>query len=616
MLKALGWTGTKSNLKNCFIESIWKFPGERIIMKNKIKLEFLKSMDKQRRSFIKQSGLAVTALAVVPAISFSHNANQQNGSEQILKKLTEINDEDIDKLLSRQIKQPGSRWDGGVEDAYEVVNTHSTGWFIIRLADSYASAYSNFHLAEKLEIPMNLAMTCLLNVQHADGTIDLHSTNFHSTPDTAFLVNYLSPIYVVLKRLDRPGLADFIGKMEQFLQNAGKCLVVGGIHTANHRWVVCAALARLNSFFPNKKYLKRIDEWLSEGVDLDPDGQYTERSVSIYSPTCNNMFLTMGLLLNRTDLLDVVRKNLDMTLYYIQPGGEVLTDASDRQDSARTGFVDSYYYAYRYFAIKDNNPVYAAVCELIEKLMLEKITRYISELLEDPIFKKDLVSPSKIPDDYFKRFSYSGVFRIRRGDADISVIERNPTFLSFMKGSAVLQSIRMASAFFGSRGQFVSEQAELVGNKIILTKSVTHGYYQPFPEEKRIGDGDWTKMPRSQRSMSELQTMNYQVEISETNGKVTIDMEISGTPYVPVSIEMSFRSEGNLQGVDVDKNLGDAYFLDSGYGQYTHGTDMIKFGPGVCQHKWAEIRGMLEKQDGKSVYLTGYTPFKHTIELS
>ena len=64
---------------------------------------------------------------------------------------------------------------------------------------------------------MNLAMACLMRVQHEDGTIDLHSTNFHSTPDTAFLVNYLSPVYVVLKRMDQKGLSDLIKGLEQFL---------------------------------------------------------------------------------------------------------------------------------------------------------------------------------------------------------------------------------------------------------------------------------------------------------------------------------------------------------------------------------------------------------------
>ncbi|MFX0101595.1 MAG: hypothetical protein ACFFCS_18615, partial [Candidatus Hodarchaeota archaeon] len=195
------------------------------------------------------------------------------GKDLILEKLTRINDGEIEDLLAAQVSNPGDRWDGGVFDEWEVINTHSTVWFIIQLANSYASPYSTYHLSEQLEKPMDRAATCLLNVQHEDGTIDLHATNFHSTPDTGFLVNYLSPVYVVLKHMDRPGLKNLIKKLEQFFLNAGKCLVVGGVHTPNHRWVVCSALARLNSFFPNQEYVKRIDEWLREEIDIDPDGQ-------------------------------------------------------------------------------------------------------------------------------------------------------------------------------------------------------------------------------------------------------------------------------------------------------------------------------------------------------
>jgi len=311
----------------------------------------------------------------------------------------------------------------------------------------------------------------------------------------------------------------------------------------------------------------------------------------------------------------VVRKNLDMTLYYIQPGGEVLTLASGRQDKAQIAYVDNYYYAYRYLALKNGNPVYAAVCKMIEDRMPERITRYISEMLEDPALLNEMPAATSIPMDYCRRFAHSGVFRIRRGEMDMSVIEGNPTFMSFMKGKAVLQSMRLAAAFFGSRGQFISEKAWQIGEKITLTKSQTHGYFQPFPEDMRTIGGDMAKMPRELRSMSEVQTLNYRIEISESGGRATIEIQIEGTPHVPVSLELNFRPGGQLNGVSADKNLRDAYFLESGMGQYTQGKDTIHFGPGIARHKWAEIRGMLPKQNGESVYLTGYTPFRHILHL-
>ncbi|WP_020533114.1 hypothetical protein [Flexithrix dorotheae] len=572
-------------------------------------------MKKARRNFIKQTSLVATAFTFPQGYYLANGFSNKNSKPEILQKLSELNDKHIEHLLEMQINDPNSPWHGGLSNAYDIPNAHSTYGLIVRLGNSYASPYSDYFQDKRLEKPLEMAAKCLCNVQYEDGTIDLYSTNFHSTPDTAFVVNYLSPIYKVLKEMDQAGLAGFLENMSVFLGNTAKCLAIGGIHTPNHRWVVCSALAWVNSFFPDPKLLSRIDEWLSEGIDQDPDGQYTEQSVSIYSPVCDDMFLTLGKLLNRPDLLEVVRKNLDMTLYYIQPGGEVLTDASNRQDNAKIGYVSNYYYAYRYFALMDKNPTYAAVCALIEQEMPEKITRYISELLEDPIFENELVTASKIPDQYFKRFKHSGVFRIRNGITDLSVIEGNPTFMTMMVGSAVLQSIRIAAAFFGWRGQFTSQEAKTEGNKIILTMSQVHGYFQPYPEGE-IPDADMDMDGRPQRKMSEVQKMNYKIEISEKVGQAIVDIQIDGTKNVPVSMELSFRDGGELKGVTTIPGSPNAYFLESGFGKYTHGNHSINFGPGKAEHKWAQIRGMLPKQKGESVYITGYTPFNYILQLN
>jgi len=161
-------------------------------------------MNTPRREFLKQSGLAATALSIAPSMLFSQVSPRAGGGDPILKKLTEINDGLIEELLPKQVELPGERWDGGVADRFEVINVNSTVGFAGRLGNSYTSPSSRYYRSSRLEAPMEKAMACVLNVQHEDGTIDLHSTNFHSTPDTAFIVNYLSPIFVNLKRLDRP----------------------------------------------------------------------------------------------------------------------------------------------------------------------------------------------------------------------------------------------------------------------------------------------------------------------------------------------------------------------------------------------------------------------------
>lgn len=572
-------------------------------------------MKKSRRNFVKQSTTVAAGLSFFPVSSWPNDFKLVLfEQDDLLKKLTLLNDQRIDTLLAQQIKTTRERWDGGLANRYELPNAHSTTSFIVVLAASYASESSIYYQSTTLEQPLEKAVDCLLRVQNQDGSIDLHSTNFQSTPDTAFIINYLSPVLVCLKRMEQIGLSGFVSKLETFFKNASNCLLVGGIHTPNHRWVVSSALARINAFFPNPKLVDRIDEWLGEGVDLDPDGQYHERSVSIYSPVCNTMFLTIGRLLNRPELLDIVRKNLAMSLYYIHPDGEVLTTASSRQDSAYTGYVKEYYYSYRYFATQDENPEFAAVCDLIETQMPERITHFLLLLLEDPIFNQPMIAPSKVPDQYFKRFEHSGIFRIRRGRTDISIIEKNPTFLAYRKGNAVLQSMRLGAAFFG-RGQFEAQATEFDGQNITLKWTLTKGYYQPIPADRQSGENDWAKIDREERALSEVQTLNMVVKIQESDGKLRIEAELTGTPHVPVTWEMSFRAGGDFSGVVTDENAEDAFFLEEGIGQYQVGDDVIRFGSGTVAHKWSQMRGTLPKQDGKSVYVTGFTPFRHVLEL-
>jgi hypothetical protein len=68
-------------------------------------------MKSERRNFLKQSGLATAALTAVPGIALFAHTISFNGSEQVLKQLTEINDAAIEDLLTQQLSAPGDWWD-------------------------------------------------------------------------------------------------------------------------------------------------------------------------------------------------------------------------------------------------------------------------------------------------------------------------------------------------------------------------------------------------------------------------------------------------------------------------------------------------------------------------
>ena len=149
---------------------------------------------------------------------------------------------------------------------------------------------------------LRLAAEYLNRVQYEDGTVDFYATNFRSPPDVAFIVENLGPCYSVLKASGDPKLTAIADALGRFIVKAADGLAVGGVHTPNHRWVVCCALAIANSLFPNPRYVARIDQWLAENIDLDPDGQYTEKSTTVYSPIVDRALVVMARLLKRPEI--------------------------------------------------------------------------------------------------------------------------------------------------------------------------------------------------------------------------------------------------------------------------------------------------------------------------
>jgi hypothetical protein len=557
----------------------------------------------RRRDFVGLVGGGALA-AVVPERSGS--------AAELLRTLVLANDERLPALLERQELRPGHRWHGGFNDDFRIHVPGATAGAIKRMVAAWVSPDSRYHRSSDLATRVALASRALLRAQHEDGTIDLPSTNFGSPPDTAFVLEPVCTVLAALQGVRNSALEAARANLMRFARAAGGALARGGIHTPNHRWVVCGALARVHALEPDARYLARIDEWLAEGIDIDPDGQYTERSASIYSPTCDRALLTVARLLGRSELLVPVRRNLEMTLFFVHPDGEVATEASRRQDQYRRGTLRSYHIPYRWLAITEGDGRFAAMARLIEELSGGDLSDEVLDFLEDDVLQRELPASSPLPDDYVMAFPHSDLVRIRHGATSATILARNPCFFSLRKGPAALEAVRLASAFFG-KGQFQGDALESRAGVHSMVQALSGPYYQPLRPEDRRADGAW--VPGALRPQSEVHRLETSVAVREDGGGFALEIRIAGTNEVPVAVELGFRRGGELTGVLPVQGASDAFLLGGEAGEYRFGSDRIRFGPGRADHLWTQLRGALPKLDALCVYMTGFTPFETTLRI-
>ena len=570
----------------------------------------------ERRKFV---SLSASALCAFPLIgSGSLIVPKSAGAiakPEWLVTLIKFNDADVKQLANYKITDPSHRYFGGYMSDTGIPNPHSTCAFINRACGAISCQESVFYQSKDLLQEIELALKGLLKMQHEDGTIDLVDTNFHSTPDTAFMVKRLVQSYKLLENGGTEGTANVLVPFKTFLLHAGEALITGGIHTPNHRWVVCAALTKLNEKWPDIRYINRVNEWLGEHIDLDPDGQYTEKSTYGYSAVIDRVLITVAKGLHKPELYEPVRKNLLMMRYYLHPNGEVVTEASNRQDKGQIGTMENYYYACRFMALMDKDGQFAAICRLIETTSFHKLVDILNYLLEDPSLWKELPTEKPLPVNYVKSFPYSGVVRIRRDQWDTTILSNNPGWFTFHKKDAVLQAMRVAASFFG-KAQFQSDSIQENGNKWLLSKKLDGPYFQPYPKDKIPPDGDMAKMPKANRKQSNIQYLETLVSISESQNGIEVTIDISGTEGVPVTMELIFRKGGVFSGVDPHPTKADAFLFKEKAGAYYAGNDTIHFGPGKLEHRNIQLRGALPAMDAPTVYLTGFTPFKHSLIIS
>ncbi|MYU15760.1 hypothetical protein GTZ78_35080 [Streptomyces sp. SID8361] len=498
--------------------------------------------------------------------------------------------------------------------------------------------------------PMTRLVDALAAAQFDDGLYDQGAV--HSPPDTAFSIVDLGLVYGLLDADDHGGTKAIRATLRKILLKAGEGLSTGGVHTPNHRWKVCAALARINSLWPDARYTRRIGAWLAEGIDQYDSGQYSERSATYAPIVTNPSLLTLARLTGRPRLYERVRRNLEATLHLLEPDGEVETVHSRRQDQKTVKHLSEYWLQFRALALRERDGRFAAVAATVQRRGADQtfdetpLGDFLAEVLDHPELAAPLPGATAVPEEFTFHDPDCGLVRIAKGTtrttlfggtdfpdvhAISSGLSTNPTFLKWRKGAAILDSLRLSPQFF-SLGHFRAEGVERTADGWRLWAEVRAGFHLPLPPRHRRPDGRypltddgrfWSAMDFPHRP-KEWRTLRTEVRIAAAAGGWNVDVEI-GESEVPLALELCFRTGGTLTGVDPVSGQQDTYQLVKGYGTYTVGDDVITFGPGNGSgprqpavvdsgERYSWLGGELTPA-GQRVLITGRSPLRYRLTL-
>lgn len=510
----------------------------------------------------------------------------------------------VDNILKLQITDPAHRRCGGYPDDFGLYSSGAGSGTLDLFAAAFVCPQSRYYRSPLLVERMKLAVRYLNSVTTPDGNINNPVTNFNSPPDTAFTVVGVAHAMKLVQMNGHPEIAAVI---EPWLRKAGAALARGGVHTPNHRWVMCEAMSLVDELLPAPEYGKRIDQWLAEGVDIDADGQFNERSTIVYNSISDIALTVVALKRNKPELLDLVRRNLNAMQYLLHSNGEVVTELSIRQDQYERGDMYRYWFPLRLLAIRDGNGQYATLARRYEARSAS-----LSYYLLYPELLAPLPADKPLPDDYVRLMPEAQALRVRRGSLSATaLLNGGNRFFTFRNGKAVIEAVRFASAFFG-KGQFKDYEWAKEGDGIRLSQKLQGPYYQPVNHKVRYDE--WGAS-RAGRAQSEICRLEQSVLVREKKRGFALTIQASGTPDVPLAVEIALRGGGDLQGCTAAPKVSEGWLLKDGFATYSSGGDKIRFGPGLGEHAYTQVRGADPKIAGPSVYICGFTPFRHVLEI-
>lgn len=525
-------------------------------------------------------------------------------------------EESVAITLRNQVIDEESREFGGIFDVEQGQAVPKSGVQmnpIILYYHKDSKYYHNKDLFKRIVMMLDFTENNL----RPDGTMDLYDCNFFSAPDTGFAVIQYGRVYTVLDRYADDENGEYLKKrIFNLIKTCAYGIVNGGFHTPNHRWVITAALALSYRITGIEAFKETVERYMVEGIDCNQDGEFAERSSGIYNVVNDNALIVMAEELNREDLLEYVKRNLDMMIAYFEPDGSIFTMNSTRQDKAEKVYPDHYFWLYVYMAYRYNDKKFAGIAKRIMDNNIACGRCAPDCLLMFMLYPEWLeykLDEFKLPAYFNRYFKDSGVVRIIKDNMSLSLLKNSANFMFAQVGSLSC-FMRMGISFFNERHLIVQDIRDTDEGYELIYRAQGN-YYLPF--EEAPSTSDWWKMDHSKRNTTEPILLEITIGVKEVDNGFSLDFVTSGCDKVPIKFEMGFTEAMTVSGESFicPAEAGGKVVVKSGDVRVDNGKDAFIIGPAFAKNSFikGKFGSIPPSAQHFTVYFTDLTNFNRTL---
>ena len=500
--------------------------------------------------------------------------------------------------------------------------THTeTSGFIQYMGLSYCSKGSKYFNNHEIFERILAALKFLESKQRKSGFIDLRERNYDSPPDTAFAIGALYPVAWMAKHL--PGVekgGELYNAIRPFVTKGASAIADhGGFHTPNHRWIIAGAMSGANDVYPELDCRSAINSYFREGIDLNSDGIYSEKSI-FYSAHINRKLIDAYYFLGDDYIADNILKNCRCIADLMNDDSSILTSMSIRQDNGKhvfpVNFVSCFYFAAKY---ANDERLFSAIDKICKKNPVEDVM-LIYLFARNPEWLEDDIKTPEFKQTETNLFADTGIWALHRDELDIFVMKGVTTQMCIRFGDVFLKAVKIFAPYF-SEATYLGRELTETDNGVRMTIRPTYGaeqriympgYWKPIDRHVSFDELPYNNL--KDRVPSPRPDIEYVFDIKKTDGGIDLTVSSNGgIDGAHFALQFDFALPGSVLTENTYEEVcaPKSTILTSGYLTYRKGIYAVKIGPGFFAHSMVST-----DEADYTVNMTANLPLCKTIHIT